>query len=79
MEIAWVIHSLTGLVTAIFAGYIAIRQLPRVERELNGQNKQNRDDLRQAHKTLADNAADLLKKADELAQVTKEPSPEDVS
>lgn len=69
MEIAAIIAAFTGLVTACFAGYIAIRQLPQIQREVNGNMAAAQNDLRDARKDLSNIAHDAIEQSSNKAHL----------
>lgn len=62
MELAAIIAAFTGLVTACFAGYIAIRQLPEINRQVNGNMQRAQRDLATAREDLSNIAQDAIEK-----------------
>ena len=62
MEIAAIIAAATGFVTALFAGYIAIRQLPQIQKHVNGNMARAQDELSAARQDLSNIAHDALEK-----------------
>jgi hypothetical protein len=60
LELAAIIAAFTGLVTACFAGYIAIRQLPEINRQVNGNMQRAQRDLATAREDLSNIAHDAL-------------------